>query len=352
MRKISVTLYERESNGKKHLYANVYGNGKRKQISLQIFLYSVPRTTAEREHNKHVKILAQKKCNEIESELLNDKFDFQRAKAVNFGDFFLQVVEEMSGKPSAKLYRNAYDFYKQHTEILNFDFSDFNTKNCTEISVNITKLDGYNQSTVNTYYSVLKAVFNRGFKREYVKENYFARVGANDKPKKPSTKRVFLTLEEIIKLEQTKIRSNRVKQAFLFSCYSGLRFSDVRQIKPEIITEENGRYFARIEQVKGKKFNSVPITAKAMQYISDFTAFPKETSCFTKSLKAWAKRAEIDKNISFHTARHSFASNALINGANIVAIQKTLGHSDIKTTMIYADMTRTNVYDDIEKAFK
>ena len=352
MRKVSVTLYERESNGKRHLYANIYGNGKRKQVSLHLYLYSVARSTMEREHNKHVKILAQKKCNEIESDLLNNKFDFQSVKAVNFGEFFLQVIQEKQGTPIEHIYRHVYDFCKQHTEILNFDFSDFNTKNCTEISLNFCKVDGYKQSTINTYYSVLKAVFNRGFKRGYIKENFFARVSPEDKPKRPKAQRIFITLEDIKKLENTPTRSERVKKAFLFSCYSGLRFSDVRQISPEIIQEENGRYFARIEQVKGKKFNSVPITAKAMQYISNFTYLPKNTAGFNQVLKRWAKRAEINKDISFHTARHSFASNALINGANIVAIQKTLGHSDIKTTMIYADMTRANIFDDIEKAFK
>ena len=350
MRKISVTLYEREGNGKRYLYANIYANGQRKQVSLHLFMYSTARTTAEREHNKHIKILAQKKCNEIESDLLNDKFDFKSVKAVNFGDFFLQVIEEIQVENTANIYRNAYDFLKKYTEILNMDFSDFNKRNCTEIAKVVSDVEGYKQGTKHLYYRVLVAVFNRGFKRDLVKENYFAKV--DTKPKAPKDQREFLTLDEIAKLESTPIRSEKTKFAFLFSCYSGLRFSDVRQIKPSIIIEENGRYFARIEQIKGKKFNTIPITAKAMQYVRDFTSIHGDHSGINQSLIKWAKRAGLTKHISFHTARHSFASNALINGANIVAIQKTLGHTDIKTTMIYADMTRTNIFDDIDKAFK
>lgn len=362
MKKISVTIYKRVSNNKENLYANIYGEGKRKQISLHLFLYLTPKTQIEKEHNKHVKILAQKKCNEIESELLNQRFDFQatKNKNISFKDFYFEVANENKAKKTTQLYYTAWENVIKNTAFENFDLIDFNKKNCEQL-IKIINEKNISQNTKHQYFNKFRAVLNLAYKRDLIKNYPLASI--ENKPQKEQNPRIFLSREEVEKLENTKILPlpytqrayldtyENIKKAFLFSCFCGLRYSDLKKITPNNVIKENGLTFLKIDVIKTKqKSLIIPMTAKALKYIDNFAKLPN-ISAIDKKLKRIAKICNINKNISFHTARHTFASNALINGANIVSIQKVLGHTDLKTTMIYADMTNTAIFKDIENAF-
>lgn len=149
--------------------------------------------------------------------------------------------------------------------------------------------------------------------------------------------RCYLTIEEIRTLADTPCEP-RIAYPFLFACFTGLRLSDVRNLKWSDI--RNGVIFLR--QRKTGEFVQVPVGKNASKFLRDndsekvFHDFPSCEVWFTQKLKDWVAKAGIKKNVSFHVARHTFATLALGNGADLFTVSKLLGHTKITTTQIYA----------------
>lgn len=149
--------------------------------------------------------------------------------------------------------------------------------------------------------------------------------------------RCYLTIDEIRVLADTPCEP-RIAYPFLFSCFTGLRLSDVRNLKWSDI--RNGVIFLR--QHKTGEFVQVPIGKNAAKFLRDndsekvFHDFPSCEVWFTQKLKDWVANAGIKKKVSFHVARHTFATLALGNGADLFTVSKLLGHTKITTTQIYA----------------
>ena len=149
--------------------------------------------------------------------------------------------------------------------------------------------------------------------------------------------RCYLTIEEIRTLADTPCEP-RIAYPFLFACFTGLRLSDVRNLKWSDI--RNGVIFLR--QRKTGEFVQVPVGKNASKFLRDndsenvFHDFPSCEVWFTQKLKDWVATAGIKKNVSFHVARHTFATLALGNGADLFTVSKLLGHTKITTTQIYA----------------
>ena len=129
--------------------------------------------------------------------------------------------------------------------------------------------------------------------------------------------------------------------------YCGLRFCDVKDLTFANVDYSNKLLKFEQNKTKGHSANSgvvIPLTDNLLKLIGEPTAeqtkeslifpLPSYESC-SKSLRRWVKRAGIDKHISWHCARHSFATNILINGANIKTVASLLGHSGLKHTEKY-----------------
>jgi integrase len=133
----------------------------------------------------------------------------------------------------------------------------------------------------------------------------------------------------------------------LFGCYTGLRISDLRTLAWGDIQRDPLQINKRQEKTERKAF--VPLHAVAWGIIDDkrlhgykdpvFPALTKSKTNTNEYLKRWAKKAGIEKNIGWHTARHTFAVLSLESGAEIYTVSKLLGHTDVKTTQVYANAT-------------
>jgi integrase len=128
-----------------------------------------------------------------------------------------------------------------------------------------------------------------------------------------------------------------IKSPFLFCCFTGLRFSDVKALRWENI--ENGVIILRMK--KTREIVRVPISENARRFLPEaqekgpvFKIGPLNT--LTRGLKLWAKEAGIKKDLHFHMSRHTFGTLALENGADIYTVSKLLGHRNVETTQIYA----------------
>jgi integrase/recombinase XerD len=151
--------------------------------------------------------------------------------------------------------------------------------------------------------------------------------------------RTFLMPEEINLMDEY-YNSKFIKQIhkdilsrFLFSCFTGLRISDIKNLKSENISN-NILFFTSI---KSNTIQRVQMNLSAQKYIDPVYLFHGDYTeeYFNRELKEIAKFLNINKKISFHVSRHTFATNYLICGGNVVNLQKILGHSEIKTTMLY-----------------
>lgn len=155
-------------------------------------------------------------------------------------------------------------------------------------------------------------------------------------PKKESTNIDFLTLDELKAMASTDATED-IKNPFLFCCFTGLRFSDVKALRWENI--ENGVIILRMK--KTKEIVRVPLSDNAKRFLPEtkekglvFQIGPLNT--LTRGLKVWAKEAGVNKNLHFHVSRHTFGTLALEHGAAIYTVSKLLGHRNVETTQIYA----------------
>lgn len=180
------------------------------------------------------------------------------------------------------------------------------------------------------------------------------RVKAEDKKvlKGDGKQREFLTAEELGRMEATFMRNEETKRAFLFACYTGLRISDICSLTYGDIKQEQAAtgqriYIVRKTMVKTRRVVSVPLSKKALSYLpADFSQKSKDTKVFNlptvgavnDSLKTWAKDARVDKVVTFHTSRHTFATLALTLGVDVFTTSKLLGHQNVRTTQIYAEV--------------
>lgn len=168
------------------------------------------------------------------------------------------------------------------------------------------------------------------------------------KPHAEQKSRCYLTLDEIQKIIDTEYKpDNDIKPAFLFCCFSGLRYSDVQKLTwGEITVSPEG--YAQIEtnmQKTGKDI-TIPLSDNALKWLPErtdqtsasriFYKLPDQVTNADVRLRTIIKKAGITKHVTFHCGRHTFATLTLTYGADLYTVSKLLGHSNIRTTQIYA----------------
>ena len=199
---------------------------------------------------------------------------------------------------------------------------------------------GNNKNTVFKTFKTLKTFIHRAIEQGVIKENPLLSVKVEKSPGKTT----FLTLNELKLLENIykgflTPEYKRVLQYFLFACYTGLRYSDILELKFKHIFE--GNYIEK-EIFKTESVNRIPLNDRAKKLLpkmilSEKPVFPVYCNQVTnRHLKEIMKLAKIYKRISFHCARHTFAMITLEISNDIAAVQKLLGHTKIETTQLYA----------------
>lgn len=185
-----------------------------------------------------------------------------------------------------------------------------------------------------------------------------------DRPKIQPKKRTFLSADELEEFKQNfKPKMGRdlnptdimeVRRMFLFSCYTGLRYSDMQTAKySDIERLAEGRFIIRVKQQKTGGEVAVPLIEEAIALL-DMAKCGNDTHLFctidVQRADGFLKRHRPikGKHISMHIARHTFAVTLLDRGADIYAVSRLLGHTNVKTTQIYADITAGRLRDTIE----
>lgn len=154
-------------------------------------------------------------------------------------------------------------------------------------------------------------------------------------------------MEEVKKLIDTPCRRPDIKGALLFSCFCGLRISDVRSLKWGNIVANGDKMYLQITQFKTRCPLSLPLNRQAMRWMpkrgnatDDDFIFPPLSKNMTV-LDTWAKEAGITKHVTFHVSHHTFATMELTMGADLYTTSKLLGHTNVTTTQIYAKIVNS-----------
>ncbi len=207
------------------------------------------------------------------------------------------------------------------------------------------KSTNLSSGSIRLYFAILKTQLNIAVKRKMISQNKLIYIDQTDLPKKPDTSREYLTLEELKKLIDTPCNNEEYKRAFLFSCFSGLRLSDVCNLTWSQIHRDGDKWQVEACQQKSKRIVYVPLSANAKNLLGkpgDGKVFylpsvkPNSRSTINKTIQKWVEQAGITKHISFHCARHTCATLLLTNGADIYTVSKILGHSSVTITQVYA----------------
>jgi integrase len=201
-------------------------------------------------------------------------------------------------------------------------------------------------TTARIFTERLNAILAKAVREGLIDRNPMDLLEAKEKPQKANTVREFLTIDELKVLMNTDCRYEIVKKAFLFSCFTGLRYSDMKSLRwSEIHQAADGKtLYIEKQQVKTKGSVTIPLSDEAMRWMPERvdgidTVFHELTITSTTVellLKEWTDAAGIDKHITYHCSRHTAATLLLTLGANLYVVSKLLGHKSIKMTEVYA----------------
>lgn len=195
-------------------------------------------------------------------------------------------------------------------------------------------------NSASTYFSVFKAALKQAFIDGYLASDLSAKIKGIQWQE---SRREYLTVEELNKLVATHCERDVLKRAALFSALTGLRLIDIQQLKWSEIIVDGSQARLQFTQQKTKGFEYMPISEQAFQLCGDpgkpeqlvFENLPGP-AWISRPLKNWIEAAGIKKKITFHCFRHTFATLQLSNGTDIYTVSKMLGHTNIKTTQVYA----------------
>lgn len=217
-----------------------------------------------------------------------------------------------------------------------------------------TQLPTISENTRYNNYKRLQTVMNDALKKKLIRDNPFDAY-EGEKPRGDTATREYLTLEEVERLVGTPCRNDTLKRAFLFCCFTGLRFSDVSRITGANLSETQGRTLLTFKTEKTDKLQYVFLPAVAVQclpgqYGKETLLFPLGSNDHTNQLLAqWVKDAGISKRITFHCSRHTAATLSLSNGTPLAVVSRFLGHSMLSTTQVYAKIVDTALIDLADK---
>ncbi|MGB6647056.1 MAG: site-specific integrase [Bacteroidota bacterium] len=250
----------------------------------------------------------------------------------------LHHLLEFAGEPLtfARMNREFFEDFKAH-------LLKTKTRREKQISTNSAQI----------YFSRIKTALNQAVKDNIVSQNPASLVSIRKEQHLP----VFLTLDEIRKLDETPCSNATVKVAFLFGCFTGLRYSDICALTWDKIKDG----FLEFRQKKTGHPERLPLSKQAREILKAQKGAPRSErirqvlpenvvfylpcqSVVDKILKKWAEKAKIEKRLSMHKARHSFATLGLASGIDIYTVSKLLGHRNLATTQIY-----THVLDEGKK---
>lgn len=362
MKKEIVYLRQRpRRNGTVALYLDTCRDGKRTNEYLKLYL-APEKTREDKQKNKETMQLAEairaKKVVEIQSKDFG--FDVSPQNGAKFFDVMRKIIDRKDGTTKTS-WQNclAHVLKFEPDEQITFSeitpqwvrgFRDYLDTKAMQWAIDTRKRDVEPRplalGTKALMFQKFCSVFNIAMRDGIIMYNPTAGV---ERFKEPESEREFLTIDEVKKLRKTPPPNRDLAQAFFFSCLTGLRWSDIVKLKWSEVQETQSGTRIVFTQKKTGGLEYLDLNSQAASMLGtrgkpDDYVFPKlgPIQAARISIAAWVKSAGIDKHITFHCARHTFAVMMLDLGVDLYTVSKLLGHKSIETTQVYAKILDKN----------
>ena len=346
--------YKALSDGSQSVYLDIYRDGKRQYEFLKLYLIPETSTTAKAQNKATlaaVNTIKSQRIIELTNNAAGLKNTSRRSKMLllDWMQTYKESQEKKSVRGSGKLIGNTINILRAFNE--KAAMRDINRDFCLAlidymrnvyVSANGKKLS---QFSCVSYFGCFRGALNAAVREDIIGENPVNKLNTDEKIRMPESKREFLTIDEVKTLIGTPCRREDIKSAFLFSCYCGLRISDVLALKWKNVDCTGEQWRINIIMQKTRQPLYLPLSMQARKWMPErdgateddpvFATLPCEDTCNVQ-IKPWVKEAGITKHVTYHVSRHTFATMMLTLGADLYTVCKLLGHTDVKTTQIYA----------------
>jgi site-specific recombinase XerD len=341
---MSIKLRKKKlANGNYSLWLDVYHKGQRTSETLSLYL------TKNKQQNKETLIEAEKILTKKQYELATSPHNIipEFKKKINFLEYYIKECRShkdnrwQSNLKYLKRFGNSTITVNQINEKWINDYKEF-------------LLSHLHANSADQYLDTINLILKKASREKIISENPFQYI---NKIKKVEPQRIYLSFDEVQLLANTPCQNEEVKKMFLFSCFSGLRYCDVVNLKWGDINNDRIEY----RQQKTSSPEYLPLTDNVKRIIGltnenkilkmpNLNVFIVPTRTLTwLIINKWVKKAGINKKVSFHTARHTFATLALTSGGDLYTVSKLLGHKTIATTQIYAKIIDEKKKETIDK---
>ncbi len=365
------------ANGNKSIYLDIYQEGKRKYEFLK--LYVVPEVDAASKvanantlqaaraiQAQRVIDIANRKAGidkDYGNMLLMDwlkKYQDIRLKTGQSGKRAEQIgtaikhIEVFNGGQRVKMKDVDENYLKSYIEYLRTAKSRTATVNAKPLS----------KSSAESYFVVLASALKEAKRQKIIVSNPAENLSSEDKKsiKAEAPEVGYLTIDELQAMigYTYKEQNKMLRKAFLFACFTGFRISDIRSLRwGEIKNADSGVYVHKLMQ-KTMTYVDLPLPEQALYWLpnrdgkkdEDFVfptagkwsreklteCLPVTQWCVNTEIRRWAAQAGVKKHITFHMSRHTYATTLITLGADLFTVQKLLGHKNIQTTQVYAEL--------------
>lgn len=377
---MKITLREREiANGNKTLFLDIYHEGMRKYE--QLGLYLVPEVDAEA---KKVNKNAIKRANAIKADYIlhpekinmkkgkkNDTIECSYPNITTLPDWLVQYAALML---QSNVSKSIIKQVERTNVLINDYLNSIKRERLSLKYVNKEFVKGFlvwlrtdhknpkykseehklTESSLHQYQMRFNCVLNRAVHEGLIKKNPFYSLDKTERYMMPSVNREALTKEELERFLAVETDGKATQQAFGFASFTGLRLSDIENLTWGNIRLLGNNKYVFVEQQKTDDYVMIPLGNMAQQYLptkpedaqpSDKVFDVPTRTAIHFSCKWIAKKADIQKKVSFHTSRHTFATITLQACNDIKMVSKLLGHRSVETTQIYAEVQMINKVD-------
>lgn len=337
-------------NGQISLYLDFYPairNPKNGQLTrreyLGIYIYANPTEPFQEEFNRSMMQKAELiKCRRVES-IICEEFGFLDKSKTRMS--FLDYLQEKTNDRKESKLNSCYSHFRAYCKG-SCRFSDLSVPFVqgflTYLLSDKCMVNGRHlmASTANNLMNRLKPIIRMAHEDGYIKQDFGKKVVL---AKENSPHREYLTYDELMMLVNTPCKIDVLKRASLFSCLTGLRISDILNLRWENIQlSSDGGWVMHIVTQKTKTDAVLPLSEETLSLCGERgegKVFAGLSPYHLHShLKDWVKSAGIEKHITFHCFRHTFATLQIAAGTDLYVVSKMLTHSDIGTTQIYAQV--------------